>query len=190
MNEWKPVKGYEGYYEVSFDGKVRSVERVTPFGRGYVMKPRTVLTPSVDKDGYYKVGLSKDGKKRRYFVHRLVAEAFLPNPENLPIVNHKDGNKQNNRADNLEWCTRSHNDKHAFSIGLRKPHCGGTSKAVAQIIPETGQIVKVYRSISEASRETGISVTHISDCANGKRNISKGFKWAFVGEGVTTSRKA
>lgn len=189
MEIWKPVPGYEGSYEVSNLGRVRSVSRYTPTWSGKVFKKGTIKKQKEDKDGYFKVWLSKNSKKKPFFVHRLVATAFLDNPDNLPVVNHKDGNKKNNTVENLEWCTLSENTKHAFKIGLIKPSCRGTNKKVAKIDPATNEIISVYKSMSEAARENGITVQMISYCANGKNKTGKGFKWAFVDEGVTTIRE-
>lgn len=111
--EWYDIKGYEGLYKINRQGDI------------YIMKkPRAkegVKKFSLDKDGYKQVNLSKNGKYTTYKIHRLVALTFIPNPNNYPVINHIDGDKQNNRVDNLEWCTRSENDLHAFRLGLRKP---------------------------------------------------------------------
>lgn len=189
MEIWKPIKGYEDSYEVSNRGRVKSKDRDTPTWNGQVFKKGVIKTLKEDKDGYFKVWLSKDSKKKPFFVHRLVAEAFIENPNNLPVVNHKDGDKQNNYVENLEWCTRSQNDKHAFKLGLRKTTDGGTSKRVAKIDPQTNKILAIYDSMSAAARVNDITVQSISYCANGKQEVAKGFKWAFVDEGVTTRRK-
>jgi hypothetical protein len=101
---WKPVRGFEGLYMVSQLGGV------------YSTRNRRHLNPT--KTGYATVTLCKNGKSTSRTVHRLVAEAFLPNPGNLPIVNHKDGNKQNNRLENLEWCTQKANVAHAIKMGV------------------------------------------------------------------------
>lgn len=106
------LNGYEGLYKINKQGDV------------YIMKKlrakEGIKKPSIDKDGYKQVNLSKNGKCTTYKVHRLVALTFIPNPNNYPVINHIDGNKQNNKVDNLEWCTRSENDLHAFRLGLRK----------------------------------------------------------------------
>lgn len=183
MEIWKEVKGYGGLYEVSNEGRVRGVDRVDPSGRfvqGVIIKLRE------DKDGYFRVNLSKQGKKKHYRMNRLVAENFLDNPTNLPVVNHKDGNKQNNNVNNLEWCTRSENDLHAFRTGLRKPYNGGTNKPVAKVDINTNTILNTYDSITNAANEMETSVSAISSCLNGKAKTSKGFKWIFIDEGVTT----
>ena len=105
MEEWKSIPGYEGLYEVSNLGRVRSVERCDRFNRKIVSK---ILKPNY-VSGYLRVGMYKNKTFKYYLIHRLVAQAFLPNPDNLPQVNHKDEDKSNNRVDNLEWCDRSYN---------------------------------------------------------------------------------
>ena len=112
---WKPIKGYEGIYEVSDAGGVRSCERITPDGKYLSTK---ILNGGRYPNGYEFVCLRKAGHNRNRMTHRLVAEAFLPNPDNLPCVNHKDGNKHNNDVSNLEWCTYSQNRKHAYDVGI------------------------------------------------------------------------
>ena len=108
---WKPIDGYEGKYEVSNLGCVRSM-----------LSNKNLAFEKTDK-GYFRVGLYKDGKTKKFRVHRLVASAFVPNPENFPEVNHKDGIKSNNAAHNLEWCSPCKNAIHAFKNGLRKGKC-------------------------------------------------------------------
>ena len=112
QEQWKPIEGTDGKYEVSNLGHVRT--------NG---KRPGLLTLTKQKSGYrYAMIQLSNGKQKNCRVHRLVAEHFLPNPDNMKEVNHKDGNKDNNRADNLEWCTRSHNVKHSFDTGLKQPH--------------------------------------------------------------------
>lgn len=117
MEIWKDIKGYEGKYQVSNLGYVKSLMMWT--GDRYIRRDK-ILRGLLNKNGYLYVSLSKDGKVERFKVNRLVAEAFIDNPYNLPITNHKDGNKLNNVTDNLEWCTYSDNLKHAYKKGLRK----------------------------------------------------------------------
>ena len=106
MEEWKSIPGYEGLYEVSSYGRVRSVERCDRFNHKIVSK---ILKPNYVNSGYFRVGMYKNKTFKYYLIHRLVAQAFIPNPDNLPQVNHKDEDKSNNRVDNLEWCSRSYN---------------------------------------------------------------------------------
>ena len=113
---WKDIKGYEGIYQVSNIGRVRSLDRWTEgnkcmFKRGRIIKP-------FDNKGYNNTSLSRGGVDTTFATHRLVADAFIPNPDNLPCVNHKDGHKRNNVVDNLEWVTYSENTRHAIGLGL------------------------------------------------------------------------
>lgn len=121
--EWRPVAGYEGYYEVSSFGDVRSVGRIVPRSgtQGDVRKNSQIRRASVTPKGYLRMQLVRDGEQRNFMVHRLVAEAFLANPGDLPEVNHRDGDKKNNRVTNLEWTTESDNQVHAYDSVLREP---------------------------------------------------------------------
>lgn len=118
--EWQAIPGYEGLYEISNLGEVFSLGRLACYSSSHsIRKPAKLLKYSIDEDGYFSVGLSdKLGQSRQFRVNRLVAMAFLPNPNNLSVVNHKDGNKQNNRVENLEWCTVKHNTFEAYRMGL------------------------------------------------------------------------
>jgi hypothetical protein len=115
MVKWKNVVGYEGYYQVSDSGKVRSLTRYDRVGR---LKIGVIKRTVIQNSGYKIVNLKVDGKQNNHLVHRLVATAFVSNPENKKFINHIDGNKLNNEVSNLEWCTRSENMKHANEIGL------------------------------------------------------------------------
>lgn len=117
MEIWKDIKGYEGKYQVSTLGYVKSLVMWT--GDKYIKRDK-ILRGVLYKNGYMYVGLSKDGKVKRFKVNRLVAEAFIDNPYNLPVTNHKNGDKTNNTVGNLEWTSYSENLKHAYKTGLRK----------------------------------------------------------------------
>lgn len=123
--EWRDVVGYEGFYQVSNLGRVRSLDRYVRHSSGGKMLRRSkVLKLTPDVDGYSTVGLYLGGKSSTFKVHRLVAEVFIPNFDNLPEVNHKDGVKSNNNLGNLEWSTHKENMQHAFKTGLAKPNRG------------------------------------------------------------------
>lgn len=163
----KWIRGYEGLYSVDTDGNIWSYHTV------YNKKEKRNLKLHI-RD-YITVSLRKDGKDKRYRVHRLVAEHFIPNPDNLPQVNHKDGNKYNNNINNLEWISQSDNAKHAFANGLQlpsKPNC----KSVSQY-DLCGNFVAVFKSIGDAQMITGICKQSISMCINGKRKSAGGFMW-------------
>ena len=115
---WKDIEGYEGLYQVSTCGNIKSLPKVRRNGTGTYIQKERLLKPSNTSTGYKKVELCKDGKRKGFKVHRLVAIAFIPNPDNKPEVNHIDGNKINNNIDNLEWVTSSENSIHAYETGL------------------------------------------------------------------------
>lgn len=115
--QWKEIKGNREIYEVSSLGNVRTKDREG--ARGRHIKGH-ILTQRDNSNGYLRCNLNVNGKRKSYLVHRLVADLFIPNPNNKPFINHIDGNKHNNLVDNLEWCTRSENEKHAWKFGLKR----------------------------------------------------------------------
>ena len=161
MNEtWKPVRGYEGLYEVSSLGNIRGLSRVVHrrtsdrFVRGQIMSKQ--LMPN----GYESVTLRDHGRQKRFYVHRLVAEAFLPNEMNLREVNHKDENKSNNVLENLEWCSHSYNMKYAGGSirriqGQRKP----------VVVIDGGELIR-FESITSAADWLGVRLTTVSRCCH------------------------
>ena len=176
MNEtWKPISGYEGLYEVSNLGNVRSLKRANTNGR--------VLKQGWRPNGYLIVSLSKNNRQKTKLTHRLVAEAFIPNPNRLSEVNHKDGNKENNCVDNLEWVTRMDNVKHSIETGLKKPVFNNPlrSKVVNQYSVD-GKLLHTYPSTGEAERQTGIRHGNISKCCNGKTPTAGGYVWEYAEE--------
>lgn len=119
---WKDIKGWEGYYQISNLGRVKSLYRIVPHKlKGKKTIFERILKPCIASPGYYSLGLRKDCKVKCARIHRLVALHFIPNPQNKPEINHKNGIKTDNRIENLEWVTRSENEKHAYKIGLKKP---------------------------------------------------------------------
>lgn len=118
--EWVYINGYEGLFKISNFGNGKALRAKIPMPNGYfLLKPARDLVPKKSKNGYMFFSISKNRKQTSYPIHRLVAIHFIPNPENKPQVNHKDGNKENNRVDNLEWCTAKENIDHAEQTGLR-----------------------------------------------------------------------
>lgn len=173
---WKNIKDFEGYYQVSNKGRIRSVERVEELGEAAIMKSRLrrekIMTPADKGNGYLFVRLCNNGSQKNYYVHRLVAEAFLPNPLNHPQINHKDENRKNNNVDNLEWCTCEYN----LNYGT---HNAKISRKVAQLTME-GDLVAMFNSTREAEKITGVNSGSISRCCNGKYEHSHGYKWKFL----------
>lgn len=139
--EWKDIKNYEGLYQVSNLGKVKSLERTKSNGKGLVKIKERILTQNITNWGYYRVALYKNGTRKYYKVHRLVAEAFISNPNNKEQVNHIDGNKLNNNVDNLEWNTRIENMNHTRVNGL----CGNNMNSNYILLKDDdGEIISQY----------------------------------------------
>lgn len=159
---WKSIVGYEGYYEVSDQGQIRTVKRTVPIYQGTRIVPSKIRKFDTTS-GYYDVALCKNGKMKTFLVHRLVAQAFIPNPENKEFVNHKDGNKKNNCVDNLEWCTRAENDLHASINDLRPDW----QKHRPVRCVETG---KYYASREEAGRENHMDAASVLNSIHYKRS--------------------
>lgn len=165
---WKDVPGFEGLYKVSNLGDVYSVRR------GKVLIPDDVR-------GYKQVTLQKNGDRKRDKVHRLVAFAFVSQSEGMTIVNHKDENKSNNRADNLEWCTIQYNNayggraRRSAETQIRNISTGEKAKKIVCV--DTGMI---FESTKEAERATGAYHSHISRCCNGKAKTAGGLSWRYA----------
>ena len=171
---WKDVVGFEGFYKVSNKGNVRSVARIDSAGR----KRRGItLKPANTKDGYFQVILCKNGATKSRLVHRLVLEAFVPNPNNYPEVNHRNEIKTNNYVENLEWCTREYN----MNFGTATKRIGQTlSKKVKAINVKTGEIV-TFGSTMEA-KSKGYSNGKVSEASRG---VYKDKKGNLIGDGHT-----
>lgn len=184
--EWRYVDGFNKRYAVSNFGRVISLSRRVGNHTGYINKPSRLLKPHKDKKGYMRVYLDKgDGKTKYISIHRLVAIAFIPNHENKPQVNHKDGNKENNNVWNLEWATNKENQIHAVKMGLNdhsKYKSGRPERPVLQIDKDSGEIVSEYESIVQAGKAVGCkNPSNIGGCcrnAYGRKTIC-GYVWKF-----------
>lgn len=174
-----PIKGYEDYYEVSNTGIVRSLDRLVKCKNGMNMfvagRPR--LNPCLNhRNAQFVVLVDKSGHKQHHLVHRLVAEAFIPNPDNLPYVNHKDEDPTNNHVDNLEWCTAKYNTN--YGTGIERS-IAAKNREVAQYSKE-GRLINVFDSCKIASESLGIGRGKISLCCNGKAKSAGGFVFVFT----------
>lgn len=173
MEIWKDIPGYEGLYQVSNLGNIKSLDRYVfgiykdRFIRGKIKK----LT--INKKGYLKITLFKNGKGNTREVHRIIAEAFIPNIENKSQVNHIDGNKQNNNVENLEWVTPRENNIHSIEV---LEHC---KKAVIQF-DLNGKFVNGYMSIKEAAEKNNLKPCSISNCINGRKKTAGGYEWVLA----------
>lgn len=175
---WKDIKGYEGIYQVSEDGKVRRIYDTVP---PRILKGRPGLYPNVS--------LCVGCKKKSYNIHRLVAETYLDIPEGKNLeVNHKDGNKWNNNLSNLEWVTQKENIAHAREVlrkGLGvKGTIGKKPRPVRCLDKETGELIKEYPSVSQAARSfpnnSDNARVHITDCCLGKQMTAMGYRWEYI----------
>lgn len=182
MEVWKDVVGYEGVYMVSNLGNVKSLN-----WRGLGIE-RNLYLKNHNK-GYLQVELASGGIKKMYMVHRLVASAFIENPNNLPQVNHKDEDKKNNKVDNLEWCDQQYNTLYSLrlhenvSSGKRIPKRRNSKYTrndfkVSQLTMD-GKLIKEWESPRQVFVETGMSDWSISECCRGNRNKAYGFLWRY-----------
>lgn len=188
IEEWLDIIGYEGYYQISSFGRIKSLDRLVATSRGFGFKSvkGRVIKTGPDKDNYLKLKLAKLGTMQFYSVHRLVAIHFVPNPNNLPLINHKDENKQNNYKDNLEWCTVAYNNTYNgrqekinaklrvlsnIKINLKR-------KPVSQYNLD-GSFIRNFISIGEAV-ENGFNGESVSKCCRNLKKDYKKFIWKFL----------
>ena len=183
---WKDIVGYEGLYQVSNLGRVKSLKRKVYAGRNRMrwQYERILSNNKTNGNGYIVVSLNKESKSKNKYVHRLVAEAFLENPNNYKYINHKDQNTFNNNVNNLEFCTAQYNstyrDAH-IKRGLKHRNNLVNSKKVYQL-DENENIIKEFPSMAEANRQLGTNHTSIYACINGKQKHAFGYKWKYADE--------
>lgn len=180
--EWKDIKGFEGVYQISNLGRIKSFKK---YKDGYILSNKN------SKGGYFSIVLKDCKKEKHTRVHRLVAETFIPNPNNFPVVNHIDGNKQNNRVDNLEWCTIKHNVNHAIKRnkhmlkGMKRYNQYTKPREICQYSSE-GELMAIYPNSKLAQKITGVCARNILQVANKTqykpgmvRKQAGGYIWKF-----------
>jgi hypothetical protein len=185
---WKDIKGYEGLYQVSNKGNVKSLNRITINSLGYKRKLKGKYKLQRNIKGYSYTTLHKKGIRNSYGVHRLVAISFIENKKNKPQINHINGNKKDNRVENLEWCNASENQLHnyrklnrkisrAFLGKFNEKH--PNSKKIKQF-DKGGNLINIYNSVAEVQRVTGFLQGNISSAARGDLNQAYNYYWEYV----------
>ncbi len=178
MEKWKDIKNYEGYYQISNFGQVRSLDRYITNSLGRKRKYNSRFCElRIRNNGYVYVELSKDNIAKKFNVHRLVAIHFINNPNNKPYVNHINGDKKDNHYRNLEWVTERENTLHAYENGLMKKFHRG--RRVVQV-DMSGLIISDYKSIGKASKITGIQASGIRNACEGVYRHAGGYKWFYA----------
>ena len=187
--EWRDVVGYEGYYMVSSFGRVMSLPRMINNGKGHRLSKHRILSPRLSSGGYYQVAFAINNDRTQPHIHKLVAEAFIPNPNNYPQADHIDCNKLNNRAENLRWCTQKMNNENPLTKARRKANIHLTaqkireanSKPVIRISLKDENNIKVYPSATYAQID-GFCQSAISANCLHKYKQYKGYKWMFLSD--------
>lgn len=193
---WKDIPGYEGLYQVSDQGRVRSLDRIVAHSRyGFQSLKGRILRQHKNGDGYFQIGLNKDSHRKRYRTHRLVAQTFIPNPNSKPEVDHINTKRDDNRIENLRWATLKENQNNSLTQKKRSDSMKGdkhpmygklgktnpNSKPVYQVSMD-GNIIRKWNALSEAERQTGTDESSISRCCQGKLNSSGGFRWIYASD--------
>lgn len=177
MNEvWKPVNGYEGLYEISSLGRVKSLPRTVDNGFNVRHTKEKILRKSYFANGYEKALLTMNGKSKCFRVHRLVAIAFIDNPNGFKEVNHINEDKTDNRVENLEWCDRLYN----CNYGTRNEKVGLYQKKAVVQLSLSGDIIREFPSATDAEKHLGKRGNHIASCCTGNRGSAYGYKWRYA----------
>lgn len=184
---WKDIIGYEGLYQISNYGRIKSIERKVKYNNSFRNVKEKIRKSFIGNQGYERIELSRDRKNKKYNVHRLVAETFIPNLFNKETVNHKNGIKTDNKVENLEWATRSENELHAYKTGLAKntekqrnavrKYCKENyTKPIIQLDLE-GNFIKKWKSAVEVMQILKINNKSINNCIKGRSKTAGGYKW-------------
>ena len=186
---WKSVPGYEGYYEASTLGNIKSVTREVNNSVGTFIKPSVILKPSMQNNGYYRVVLTKDKKHKYMLVHRIVALTFIDNPLNKPIVNHKDEDKHNNCVDNLEWFTKKENNNYNNrqykiaaknkSNGVYEQNAIKNRKPVLAVPVDPSKETITLKSVTDG-KNYGFITSEISAVARGRKKTHYGYVFSYI----------
>lgn len=189
---WRDIPGYENLYQVSNMGRVKSLSRkIRTKNNSFRVLPETICILHKNRGGYLQINLYKEGGYKTYTVHRLVGMTFIPNPDNLPQINHKDEDKTNNRVENLEYCSSSYNNRYGTKLERMKSNINFKSshlkqrvtlgKPVNQYLID-GKLINTFQSTMEAYRVTGVRTQGICACANHRPyyHTAGGYKWEWV----------
>ena len=190
---WKDIKGYENLYQISNMGRVKSLERIIIRcdNKTQTIKEK-ILKTRIGNNGYYTIILSKKGEIKKIDIHRLIAIAFIPNPDNKPCIDHINGDRTDNRIENLRWVTQKENINNPISISKMKNnhHLKNTfgaehplSKPILQFTLD-GKLVRKWESAVDIKKELGFNNCHISSCCNGKRKTANGYIWKYYYKGI------
>ena len=178
---WKAIEGYEGRYQVSNLGRVKALPRTisghNQHGEWTRTEPEQIMTQKLQNTDRLQVSLrDAEGKRKTFYVHRLVAEAFVPNPDNKPTVNHINEDHHDNRAENLEWMTKAENNRYGTHI----QRCGEALCMSVEMLTDEGQHVAYFDSMSEAAEKSGCPLSSIHRCCYGRQETTNGYRFKFT----------